>query len=459
MKKKIVVKFGGSNLKGKAGLQRVINTVKKYDQPLVVVVSAFYGITNLLIDHLSIILSDGGKIQGLKQSLAGMKKEIIDEFISCPKEQKNVVERITRRLDQLERYLLGMHYIGDIPQFLEDLVLSYGERLSSLLLSSVLNYYDIDCEEVLPEDIGLFTDGEYGNATVDFKNSAEQVRKTLEGDKVYIVPGFYGISSNNKVTLLGRGGSDYSAASIAKCMGAESLDIWKDVNGFMSADPKMVDTPQQIERLDYTEAAELAYFGAKILHPRTLEPLMFDNIPIRIFNINDQNRGLTPYSTIDHESNISKNIIKSVSYSDDFGVLQLKGPGVGIKPGILARVTGDFDEEKINIKTVITAQTSINFLLDKRDLKKAYMHAKSLNLKAVNEIVYAEDVTLIATVGKGLADNHGIAAKMFGALSDQKINVNIICSGASSVATYFIINKKNKEMAVRSIHKAFFENN
>ncbi len=455
--KKIVVKFGGSNLRNKSGLKKIIQTVKDYNRPLVIVVSAFYGITNLLNEHISIILNDGAKIKGLKESLAGMKKEMIEEFIKSSELQTDVIEKINVRLNQLERYLLGMHYIGDIPQFLEDLVLSYGERLSSLLLTSVLQDNDIICEEILPEEIGLYTDGEFGNATVDFQSATEKVKANLSEDKIYIVPGFYGISSENKVTLLGRGGSDYSAASIAKCINAESLDIWKDVNGFLSADPKIVDNPIKINRLDYTEAAELAYFGAKILHPRTIEPLMFDNIPIRIFNINDSDRGLIPYSIIDQESEISKNVIKSVTHSDDFGVLQLKGPGVGIKPGILAKVTSDFDDEKINIKTVITAQTAINFLLDKKDLKKAYNHTKSMNLKAVNEVVISDDVTLIATVGKGLADNHGIAAKMFGALSEKKINIRIICSGASSVATYFIINKNNKKIAVQAIHKAFFE--
>lgn len=455
--KKIVVKFGGSNLRDKAGMAKIINTVKTYNRPLVIVVSAFYGITNLLTEHLSLILNDGGKIKGLKESLSEMKREIVEEFIKSPELQSDVIIKIEERLDQLERYLLGIHYIGDIPEFLEDLVLSYGERLSSVVMASILKDNQIECEEILPEEIGLITDGEYGNASVDFQLSEESVKAKLSDDIIYVVPGFYGISKDRKVTLLGRGGTDYSAASIAKCVNAESLDIWKDVNGFLSADPKIIDKPIKIKRLDYTEAAELSYFGAKILHPRTIEPLMFDNIPIRIFNINDTARGINPYSIIDHESDISKNIIKSVTHSDDFGVLQLRGPGVGIKPGILAKVTSDFDEEKINIKTVITSQTSINFLLDRKDLVKAYNHAKSLNLKVVNEIVPSDNVTLIAAVGKGLADNHGVAAKMFGALSEKKINVKIICSGASSVATYFIIDRDDKTVAIQSIHKAFFE--
>lgn len=455
--KKIVVKFGGSNLRDKRGMARIINIVKTYNRPLVIVVSAFYGITNLLTEHLSLVLQDDGKIKNLKNSLAELKKEIIDEFIKSPEIQSEVNSLIETRLNQLERYLLGVHYIGDVPEFLEDVVLSYGERLSSVVMAAILKDNQIECKEIWPEEIGLITDGEYGNASVDFHLSTVSVKEKLKKDIIYVVPGFYGISKDKKVTLLGRGGTDYSAASIAKCVNAESLDIWKDVNGFLSADPKYIAKPIKIKRLDYTEAAELAYFGAKILHPRTIEPLMFDNIPIRIFNINDDKRGIEPYSIIDHESDVSQKIIKSVTHSDEFGVLQLRGPGVGIKPGILAKVTSDFDDEKINIKTVITSQTSINFLLDRKDLTKAYNHAKSLNLKVVNEILIQDNVTLIAAVGKGLEDNHGVAARMFGALSEEKINVKIICSGASSVATYFIIDKADKTVAIQSIHKAFFE--
>ena len=167
---------------------------------------------------------------------------------------------------------MGIHYIGDIPDFIQDRILSYGEKLSSLLLTIILKYNGINADECLPEDMGLLTDGEFRNATIDFEGSIPNVEKALKEDKVYVVPGFYGISQEGKVTLLGRGGSDYSAAGIARCVRAESLDIWKDVNGYMTADPKMVDAPRRVRKLSYTEAAELSYFGAKILHPRTVEP-------------------------------------------------------------------------------------------------------------------------------------------------------------------------------------------
>jgi len=163
--------------------------------------------------------------------------------------------------------------------------MSFGERLSAAIMTSLLQDRGVGCEEVTPEDMQLITDGEFGNAEVDFSASNETVKNRLLGEKTAIVPGFYGVSKEGKVTLFGRGGSDYTAASIASCIGAESLDIWKDVDGFRTADPKLVTDTHGIHQLTYTEAAELAYFGAKILHPRTVEPLMAQRIPIRIFNI------------------------------------------------------------------------------------------------------------------------------------------------------------------------------
>ncbi|MEA1985941.1 MAG: aspartate kinase [Candidatus Marinimicrobia bacterium] len=455
--KKIVVKFGGSNLKDKSGLEKVINRINEYNQPLVIVVSAFYGITDLLSEALTIVLSSDKKIENLTKSLSEMKQKIINEFFPKSEIRDKVQDEISKMLKKLERYLFGIHYIGDVPSFVEDIVLSYGERMSSYILSEILSYRDLDCELVLPEDMGFYTDGDFGNATIDFEKSTDSVRKKLSDNKIFVVPGFYGISREGKITLLGRGGSDYSAGAIAKCIDAKSLDIWKDVNGFLSADPKIIPQAKQIKKLDYIEVAELSYFGAKVLHPRTIEPLIEANIPIRIFNINDNKSKMEPFSVIDGESEVSKGTIKSVTYSNDFCVLKLNGAGVGMKPGILAKVTNDFDNFNINIKTVITAQTSINFLLAKNDLKRAYDHTKKMKLTAVSEIVPIENITVVALVGNGLSENHSIAGKIFGALAKKRINIKIINSGASEVAIYFVIDSKDTEVTITAIHQEFFE--
>ncbi|OQY35049.1 MAG: hypothetical protein B6241_02695 [Spirochaetaceae bacterium 4572_59] len=454
---KIVVKFGGSNLKTREDIQKIVATIKMYDRPLVIVVSAFYGITNYLSEGIRTVQNDDKHIREMISYVKTMKAETIEENISDQNAKEEAYRLISKRLDQVERFLLGIHYIGDIPNFIQDKILSYGEKLSSLLLSIILKYNGIDAMEFLPEDMGLYTDGEFRNATIDFERSEALVREALKEDRVYVVPGFYGISEEGKVTLLGRGGSDYSAAGIARCIHAESLDIWKDVNGFMSADPKMVKKPVRVSKLSYTEAAELSYFGAKILHPRTVEPLEDMEIPVRIFNIDARERTLKPLSLISRRGETGKMPAKSVSCSDDFAILRISGAGVGLKPGILARVTSCLDSKSINIKSVVTAQTAINLYLESADLRRAGQLIKELNMKTITHVTEIDDMAIVALVGAGIPHEPGTADRMLKALAQKKIQTRIVSIGASDVASYVVVKRDDRKQAVRAIHKEFFE--
>ena len=455
--KKIVVKFGGSNLKTKEDISKIVATVKNYNRPLVIVVSAFYGITNYLTEGIWTVRNDDRHIHKMISYLKTMKRDTIEQNIDDDSAKENAYTLIAQRLDQLERYLLGIHYIGDIPNFIQDMILSYGEKLSSLLLSLILQHYGIDAKECLPEDMGLYTDGEFRNATIDFSRSGEPVSRALAEDKVYVVPGFYGISDEGRVTLLGRGGSDYSAAGIARCINAESLDIWKDVNGYMSGDPKMVRNPVKVRSLNYTEAAELSYFGAKILHPRTVEPLEEPEIPIRIFNIDSPDSSLTPLSLITSETEVLKNPAKSITCSDDFSILRISGAGVGIKPGILAKVTSVLDKKSINIKSVVTAQTSINIYLESADLQRAAHLIRELKIKTITKLTEIDDMAIVAVVGSGIVHEPGVADRILKALAQESIQTQIVSIGASDVASYVVVKQVEKSRAVQAVHRAFFE--
>lgn len=454
--KKIVVKFGGSNLKRKEDILRLVEIIKAYDRPLVIVVSAFFGITNKLTKSLSEIKTDESQIKDLIHSIEQLKLDTINEnFTDKPLAEKTFT-KIKSRINDLERYLKGVHYIGDVPSFVEDVVLSFGERLSSLMLASILQSHNINAQEMLPEDLGLITDGEYGNASVNYSKSKASVSEKLNEDKIYVVPGFYGVSEAGKVTLLGRGGSDYSAASIANCVGAESLDVWKDVNGFMTSDPKLVSKAKRIKELSYTEAAELSYFGAGILHPRTVEPLRKIGIPIRVLNVDDFSGKIDPRTIINDRDIVSEQIIKSVTYSNDFCILILRGAGVGMKKGVLAKVTNELDRADINIKSVVTSQIAINLLLSEADAGKAEQLIKNLELPTLTEITILNKLSTVAIVGEGTLDKAGIAGRMFMALAREQINIRMIASGASPVATYCILLDKDKDQAVQAIHKEFF---
>ena len=391
--------------------------------------------------------------------LYSLKKETLELHIQDSELRNKILSEINLLLEDLGKLLQGIALTGDASPALEDQVLAFGERISAVFLNGILFNEGLEAKVAFPETIGLITDGEFGTASVDFVKSTNKVRESLSGDIIYVVPGFYGISAEGKTTLLGRGGSDYSAAALARCIGAYSLDIWKDVNGFLSADPKIVEHPVQIQKLTYNEAAELAYFGAKILHPRTVEPLSDPHIPIRIFNIYGVLDVNKPLSVISAEKIVAKGIVKSVTYSEDFGILKLKGSGVGAKPGVLAKVTTALHVAGINISSVLTSQISINILIAKKDLSTAYAVVSAIELPVVGRLQIAENIAVVAAVGNGIAENYGVAARIFTALANSSINVLMSCSGASPIVSYFLIELKDRIPAVKAIHREFFETN
>jgi len=464
--KKIVVKFGGSNLRQAQDIDRIVQVVQTYNRPLVLVVSAFYGITNALIACVQAAKDGAGTKAALAESrnytqtLRALKQELLEANISDPQRRSEVQQALSVRLDQLDRYLTGIHCIGSVPTFVNDAILSYGERLSSLLLTEVFKSRGIAAREALPEDIGLISDGVFGNAACDFEASTASVAQALQGDEVIIVPGFYGVDQDGKATLFGRGGSDYSAASIARCINAESLDVWKDVDGFLSADPTAVPNPRSIAHLNYLEAAELSYFGAKILHPRTVEPLFDQDIPIRILNITQPERGIAPYTIIDGQRKVTQDIVKSVSSTEDVAILKLHGPGVGFKAGILAQVTNQLDQHGINIKSVLTAQTAINILLARDHLDAAYEVVVEHHLAGVVNVTRNDDVAIVAVVGDGVLEasdvGSAIASRALSAALAGGVRVNLAAAGASEVAAYMLVKQEDRKLALQLVHAEFF---
>ncbi len=452
---KIVVKFGGSNLKTLADIKRSAKVVKAYNQHIIVVVSAFYGITNTISEAIGeaiLFPEEAGKIM---QRIRSIHFETADACAAGADEKKSLLEIIDVRLKELERLLKGIHYIGAVPDFTRDKILSYGERLAAPVVAALLRSEGIAAREMLPENIGLITDGKYGNATADLAASAPLLKASLTFQETAVVPGFYGTAKDGRCAIFGRGGSDYTAAVIARCTGASSFDLWKDVDGFLSSDPRVVPESKTIPFLSYAEAAELAYFGAKVLHPRTVEPLEDAGIPIRVMNVEKFNGTIEPYTEVAQDRGITEAkdaVIKSVASSEDLGILQIEGPGVGSRPGILAWAAGRLDAAAVNISSVITAQTCINLIFKKDDLAKALAVLKADVVGGVIAVEAVEDCSMIAAVGSGIRDSIGAGASMLQALADEHINVVLAQAGASPVAMYVLVKNRDRENAVRAIH-------
>jgi aspartokinase/homoserine dehydrogenase 1 len=457
MKKRIVCKFGGSNFKSKESINAIIEAISLYDEPLIVVVSAFYGITNYLSEGMDRIQKDEDYVDSLINNIKETKQESINFSIEDREKKDEAYNLVDKRLDELKRFLLGVNYLGELPSSIKDRILSYGERLSSLILTKTLQAKGFDAMEALPEEIGLITNGDYESASVDFELSEKNISRNLGDSKIYVIPGFYGVSREGKINLLGRGGSDYSAAAIARAAGASSLDIWKDVDGYMTANPKIVPTAKRIPALSYREAAELSYFGAHILHPRTVEPLMDQNIPIRIFNIEGDRAALRPLTIISDAAIENRYLAKSVTYSDGLAILRISGPGVGIKGGILGKITTALDNRDINIKSVVTSQTSINLYLDSGDLYDSKMVVEALKLSMVTKLTVMDEISIIALVGEDLLDHPETAGLIVAPLIRAGIKMSIVSLGASEGTAYFIVPSKQRDLALAVIHRSFFE--
>jgi len=456
MEGKIVVKIGGSNLKSIDSIQKIASVIKQYDQSPVIVVSAFYGITNLLIQVLDHALTDSDQVSAVIDEIKAKKYQAIEFYIKNNESQIQAKIEIDKLTNELRKYIYGINYIGEIPDFLYDKILSYGERLSACALSAIFNALNIKSEVLLPNDLGLITNGELANASIDFKASELALKLPVNNDITYIIPGFYGISPEGKVNLLGRGGTDYAAASVARLIKAKSLDVWKDVDGFLSVDPNIIDNPVPITHLSYSEAAELAYLGAKILHPRTVEPLIDMNIPIRIFNIEKENRSLKPLTTIDQNISSTQRSLKSITSSDQFGILKISGPGLGVKPGILAKITNRLYENNLNINSIISSHIAINLLLGNEDLKKAFALIEELNLQDIQELECIQNFSVIALVGQGILKNSAVVAQIFQVLTENEINIILSSLGASDVVCYILINKEKKDKCIKLIHQKLF---
>ncbi len=453
-----VMKFGGSCLKNSRDFLRVAEIIKDEKYEKIVVISGVNSITDLIYRNIEGKNYDEEKIKKLVGYLGNLHLKIASGAIENSQIFGNVEENILKKLQVLERLLYGVCYMGELPDKTRDIILSYGERLSVPILEGVLLSQGVKAKALEADKIGILTDENFGNATANLpavrRNMKRDIIPLVKKGIVSIVTGFFGCDSKGRTTLFGRNGSDYSASVIAYGVDADLVEIWKDVDGFLSADPKIVKDAHLIDSLSYDEAAELAYFGARILHPRTVEPLKLKNIPLRIKNIyKREGEGTLIHST----SKIRENkIIKSVACKKEIGCLKIHGTDVESNPGILREVISYLSENRINIESVIASQTCITLLLEREDVERSYRILSLKNIKTVEKIEKVKNISLIGIAGEKVLEYPGIAARVFRAVAKKKINIEMIFTGASRVAFCFIIKRGFLEDAIKATHKVFF---
>jgi len=454
----IVMKFGGSSFKDSESVQKAVSIIKENSfSNRIVVVSALYGVTDLLEQALDASVTSEGHGAQTCAKLEMLHDSFINDLISGETVRNETAAAVHSRLTQLKRQLTGICYTQEATPRIRDAVLSTGERLSAALVAGCLRDQGVEAAAVHSDDVGLMAQGEWGNGTAVLDKAKARacpvLRSLLAKSVLPVVTGFFGVTEQGHTITFGRGGSDYAAAVLARIMGASYLEIWKDVQGFLTGSPDIVDNARLLSSLSYEEAAELAYFGAKILHPRTMEPLAEKEIPIVIRSTFHQE---SPGTWIGPDAYEKERVAKSVTFDSNVALLRIYGANIGYAVHLLSDIVTILGDEGINIRSVFTAQTCINILLNGRDLNRAYEIVGRKQLASVEAVEKSERLGLVAIAGHGMGRKKDVVSEAFACLTRNNIQVELVMSGASKVASYFLLQESKVHDAMGIIHTQLF---
>ncbi|WP_333627667.1 bifunctional aspartate kinase/homoserine dehydrogenase I [Sphingobacterium siyangense] len=457
-----VLKFGGTSVGTVESLKAVLSIVKKsYDakeKPLVVL-SAMSGVTNLLT-QLAEDAAEGKSFSDGLKSLEDKHFTVVKELLAV-KYQNPVFTKLKLFFNEIEDLLQGIFALKELSNQSKDLILSYGERCSNYMVSKVMEQY---IPETLFVDASHYvkTDSNFGNAHLN-EMLTEQLVKSLyitHRDKLLFVTGFIGSNENGRITTLGRGGSDYTAAIFGSILDATAIEIWTDVNGMLTADPRIVKKAFSLPVLSYTEAMELSYFGAKVIYPPTMIPAFLKKIPIVIRNTFEPDFSGT---VIQFDSGKTALPIKGISSISDISVINLSGSGMIGKSGFSGRLFTLLAREQINVVLITqsSSEHSITFAVNPSDAKRAIQLIEvefELEIQANKLVVPAieENLSVLAIVGENMKKTPGMSGRLFAALGRNGINVRAIAQGSSEYNISVIIGKEDLAKALNAVHDAFF---
>lgn len=368
--------------------------------------------------------------------------------------QFSTTNSIDAQIERLEILLKGINYTGSLSPMLLDQILSYTDKISALIFSEYIKSKGINNQYITPEELSLPVTEEYSNATILLSNGLQKLNTSILAN-INVIPGSHGISESGKTVRTGFQSADYTAAALAALLQAEDLELWNINTPFKTVDPQIIPNAAFVNEISYAEASELAYFDScASIHPRIVDPLLNHKIAIKVYQLKANGRSLV--TKISANESISPEVVKSVAHSDNIAVLKLNGPGVGFKSGILAKVTSALYLNNINIRSVITAQTSINLIIEKQDIRATRKIISDLDLLSICQFDIEENVSLIAVIGHGMQSRHGVSSSLFAAMTNIQTNVLLSGSGASDLVSYIVVNETDKEKSIREIHRTFF---
>jgi len=455
--KPTIMKFGGTSVEGATAFKNAAGIV--FDRQAlrpVVVVSAMSGFTDALLDSFQQALQPGNA-----DSATSLEKHFDRHRRVVEALLKAESERINNLIDQSRVEITGLlaraaAEAGTVDRkrrkFLEDAIVSYGERMSAALLAAVLSENGVVSRDVDARSC-ITTDDDHGCATPlmaeTFSNSRKHLEPLIESGCVPVLGGFIGSTQTGETTTLGRGGSDYTAALVGAALEAKEIQIWTDVPGVLTADPRLVANARTVPHLSFEEAAELAYFGAKVLHPKTLHPAIERGIPVRICNSRAQESGST---LVVGESRKSPQTVKAIAHKTGVTTVQVTSTRMLGAYGFLRALFEVFAEHKTAVDVVTTSEVSVSLSLDDTTSLAEIV----AELEKLGSVTIEEKRAILCVVGEGLRTTPGIAARIFSTISD--INVSLISQGASRINLTFAVAEDRVRETVARLHKEFFEN-
>jgi aspartate kinase len=461
----IVMKFGGTSIASAKEIDHITNLVINEPNRKVVVVSAMAGVTNKLLDISNRIVDMPSTI---------VEKEcdkFCDEFLSMhisaaegvignKRINGDIANKIKELVNELRITLIGVGYLEDLSPKSLDYILSFGERLSVLIVSGALGSKGVKSNALTGYEAGIVTDSNFGCARPVYGKIRDSIKDKLmpliDDGILPVVTGFIAADNKARITTMGRGGSDYTASLIGRFLNVKEVQIWTDVDGILTTDPKVLPSARLIPKLSYIEAMDLAYFGAKVIHSKMIEPAMVADIPVRIKNTFNPGGGGT--LIVRTQEKIEK-VIKAVTISKEVDIVNLKGIGMAETPNIAGRLFTLLGENNINIIMISgSSESNLSFIISKSDAERAI---ELLNERfignGIGSLEVTEDVCIIAVVGVGMVGTKGIAARIFQTVADNDVNIIMIAQGSSEVNISFVVKSNDGGRVIKALHERFIE--
>ena len=456
------MKFGGSSLATASRIKKAAQILRKFSpsNKIVAVASAIGDTTDQLVEIGE--LARKGEMRKAKRLLSRIQSahRRIVPLIGGKAQTKDLLEILERLNSELERTVDGIVHLHELTPRSRDYLLSFGERLSTPILNAAANAAGLRARSFTGAEVGITTDDNFGEAKPLVEVSYQQIRQRLEPSLnrkvVPIVTGFVASTVDGSITTLGRGGSDYTAALLGAALSADEIWIWTDVDGLMTADPRIVEDAALLPNVSFSEALELSFFGAKMMHPRALQPAAQKKIPVRIKNSSRPDGRGTLVSTGESRNG---NVVKAVSLIRDVGIVTVSGTGMMGAPGVAAKVFQTLGSHNVNVMMISqgSSEATISCVVANKEVDRA-VRALQLALMGqgfVDRITEEKDCCVIAVVGSGMKGTPGVAARIFTAVAKRKVNVRMVAQGSSEYNVSFVVSHKDGPEGVRAIHEEF----